>query len=73
MSPVQLLVAAVRASIENLTPAQLATELDDPFVLLVDVREPTRPSTAASPTRCSSRAGCSSSTPTMELPTTSKG
>jgi rhodanese-related sulfurtransferase len=40
MSPVQLLVAAVRASIENLTPAKLATELDDPFVLLVDVREP---------------------------------
>ncbi|MCU1660530.1 MAG: hypothetical protein QOI36_5009 [Pseudonocardiales bacterium] len=40
MTPVQFMVAAVRARIENLTPAQVAAELDDPFVLLVDVREP---------------------------------
>jgi rhodanese-related sulfurtransferase len=40
MTPVQLMVAAVRTRIENLTPAQVAAELDDPFVLLVDVREP---------------------------------
>lgn len=40
MTPVQFMLAAVRARIENLTPAQLAAELDDPFVLLADVREP---------------------------------
>lgn len=40
MTPVQFMVAALKARIENLTPAQVAAELDDPFVLLVDVREP---------------------------------
>lgn len=40
MTPVQFIVAALKARIENLTPAQVAAELDDPFVLLVDVREP---------------------------------
>jgi rhodanese-related sulfurtransferase len=34
------MVAALKARIENLTPAQVAAELEDPFVLLVDVREP---------------------------------
>jgi rhodanese-related sulfurtransferase len=40
MTPVQFMVAALKARIENLTPAQVAAELEDPFVLLVDVREP---------------------------------
>ena len=40
MTPVQFMVAALKARIENLTPTQLAAELEDPFVLLVDVREP---------------------------------
>ena len=40
MTPLQFMVAALKARIENLTPAQVAVELDDPFVLLVDVREP---------------------------------
>lgn len=40
MTPVQFMVAAIKARIENLTPAQVAAELDDPFMLLVDVREP---------------------------------
>lgn len=40
MTPIQFMVAAVKARIENLTPAQVAAELEDPFVLLVDVREP---------------------------------
>ncbi len=40
MTPLQFMVAALKARIENLTPAQVAAELEDPFVLLVDVREP---------------------------------
>lgn len=40
MTPLLFMVAAVRARIENLTPSELAVELDDRFVLLVDVREP---------------------------------
>ncbi len=40
MTPFQFMVAALKARIENLTPAQVAAELEDPFVLLVDVREP---------------------------------
>lgn len=40
MTPIQFMVAALKARIENLTPAQVAAELEDPFVLLVDVREP---------------------------------
>jgi rhodanese-related sulfurtransferase len=40
MTPVQFMVAALKARIENLTPAQVAAELEDSFVLLVDVREP---------------------------------
>ena len=34
------LVRAARARIENLTPDQVAAELDSPDVVLVDVREP---------------------------------
>jgi rhodanese-related sulfurtransferase len=40
MTPVEFVVASVRARIDNLTPVQLAAELGDPFLLLVDVREP---------------------------------
>lgn len=40
MAGVTELVTAARARIENLGPAGVAAELADPFVLLVDVREP---------------------------------
>ena len=40
MTPVQIMVAAAKAMIENLAPADLAAELAHPDVLLVDVREP---------------------------------
>ncbi len=40
MTGVTELVTAAKAGIENLAPADVAAELEDPFVLLVDVREP---------------------------------
>jgi rhodanese-related sulfurtransferase len=40
MTRVQELVTAAKAGIENLTPAEVAAEVDDGEVLLVDVREP---------------------------------
>jgi rhodanese-related sulfurtransferase len=40
MTPVKTMVAAAKAMIENLAPADLAAELAHPDVLLVDVREP---------------------------------
>ena len=40
MTPLAFMVAAAKATIENLTPADLAGELAHPDVLLVDVREP---------------------------------
>jgi rhodanese-related sulfurtransferase len=39
MTPLAFMVAAAKATIENLTPADLAGELTHPDVLLVDVRE----------------------------------
>lgn len=40
MASVRGMVAAAKAGIENLTPAEVAVELDGGGVLLVDVREP---------------------------------
>ncbi len=40
MTRLRIMVAAAKAMIENLTPADLAIELAYPDVLLVDVREP---------------------------------
>src|SRR5688500_19324736 len=40
MTPLAFMVAAAKATIENLTPAGLEGELAHPDVLLVDVREP---------------------------------
>ena len=40
MPPLKSMVAAAKAAIENLRPADLAGELERPDVLLVDVREP---------------------------------
>ena len=40
MTPLNFMVAAAKATIENLTPADVAGELARPDVLLVDVREP---------------------------------
>lgn len=40
MSSVREMVTAAKASIENLTPDEVAAEVDDGEVLLVDVREP---------------------------------
>ena len=40
MTPLNVMVAAARATIENLGPGDLAGELERPDVLLVDVREP---------------------------------
>lgn len=40
MTPLNVMVAAAKATIENLSPADLADELERPDVLLVDVREP---------------------------------
>jgi rhodanese-related sulfurtransferase len=40
MTSVKELVTAARAGIENLTPAEVAAEVDEGEVLLVDVREP---------------------------------
>lgn len=41
MTTVKDMVTTARAGIENLTPAELAAEVDEGDVLLVDVREPT--------------------------------
>lgn len=40
MSKVKEMITAAKAGIENLTPAELAAEVDEGDVLLVDVREP---------------------------------
>lgn len=40
MTSVKELITAARAGIENLTPAEVAAEVDEGDVLLVDVREP---------------------------------
>ena len=40
MTNVKELVTAAKAGVENLTPAEVAAEVDDGDVLLVDVREP---------------------------------
>lgn len=40
MTPVKFLVAAARAEVEELSPAQVAAEIEDGYPLLVDVREP---------------------------------
>ena len=40
MTGVRQLVVAAMATAENLTPADVAAELDRPGVLLVDIREP---------------------------------
>ena len=40
MTPLSFMVAAAKATIENLTPADVAGELARTDVLLVDVREP---------------------------------
>ena len=40
MTPLKMMVAAATARIENLTPTDVAAELEHPDVLLVDVREP---------------------------------
>lgn len=41
MATAMEMVTAAKAGIENLTPAQVAEEMEDREILLVDVREPT--------------------------------
>jgi rhodanese-related sulfurtransferase len=74
MTPLAFMVAAAKATIENLTPTDLAGELAQTDVLLVDVRESDETDNGIIPgARCWCRAGCSSSGPTTGPPTTSRG